>query len=88
MKSQIKNFSHESFQDCHSISDYLNAISEGFKSGSITFSNHRKKMIFKPEGLLNLEVHAIHSDLQSRIEIKINWRDNKSEENKNSLKIS
>jgi amphi-Trp domain-containing protein len=74
-KEQDRDFQHESLQDRESILAYLNALAEGFSSGSITFSDKDGEINLSPAGLVNLEVRANRKRDRVSLTVKLSWKD-------------
>jgi len=82
-------FTHQSLQDHESIVKYLEAISQGLKSGKLLFGTRNKKLTLEPCGLLTLAVKAKRKSRKVKLEIKITWATDKDEKDStdNSLEI-
>ena len=73
MTKSASDFTHESVQDQQSIAKYLDAISEGLRSGQLSFRTNGDEMVLMPAGLMDLEVKAKLSDDRSRISLRMSW---------------
>jgi len=72
-----EEFKHESLQDRETIVKYLTALGEGFKDGKILLGSKKKSIVFKPQGLLKLEVKARQKSDRVRLTLKFSWKDGK-----------
>lgn len=70
-------FRYESLQDTDSIVKYLNAISKGIECGCLLLESKQKKIIFKPHGLLKLDIKAKQKERKVKLDIKISWSNSK-----------
>jgi amphi-Trp domain-containing protein len=73
MSSSGDSFKHESLQDCDSITKYIDALSEGFTQGALSFMSDGQRVVLKPQGLIKLEVEAKRKDRQIRLALKFRW---------------
>ena len=70
-------FRYESLQDTNTIVRYLNVISEGIENGCLLFEANQKEVVFKPQGLLKLDIKAKQKERKAKLDIKISWSINK-----------
>ena len=70
-------FEHESLQDTASIGKYLEALAEGFRSGTLEFSSGKKAIKLRPTGLLELSLKAKRKDGEARLQIDVAWKEPK-----------
>ena len=75
--SRSGEFTHESLQDTTSIGKYLEALAEGFRSGTLQFSSGKKAMRLRPSGLLELTLKAKRKSGDSRLQIEVAWKEPK-----------
>ena len=82
MTSTIRSgeFEHESIQDTGSIVKYLEALTEGFRSGTLQFSSGKKAIRLRPEGLLELSLKAKRKSGQARLHLEVAWKEPKKRE--------
>jgi len=73
MRKQVTDFRHESVQDQETIARYLDAISEGIKSGRLSFRTNGDELLLEPVGLMDLEVKAKWTEAESKITLRMNW---------------
>ncbi len=73
MRKPVDEFRHESVQDQQSIAKYLDAISEGLRSGRLSFRTNGEELLLGPTGLMDLEVKAKRTDDRSRITLRMSW---------------
>ena len=76
MPANENEFFHESLQDRDSVEKYLNALTNGFLNGNLTFASKEKQIILKPKGLLNLTVKAKRKGDLSKLNIQFEWKEN------------
>lgn len=70
-----KKFTFESIQDNQTIKDFLGALVEGFEKGRIVLSTDADEIIMNPCGLLNFVVKAKKKGGESKISIKVGWKE-------------
>jgi amphi-Trp domain-containing protein len=91
MTSTIRSgeFDHESIQDTGSIVKYLEALAEGFRSGTLQFSAGKKAIRLRPSGLLELSLKAKRKSGQARLQLEVAWKEpkKKPQEDQPPLKI-
>ena len=68
-----REFEHESLQDRQSILTYLKALTEGFESGVLTFSDATGEISLEPRGLVNFAVKAQKKRGRVNLNLKISW---------------
>ncbi len=78
MASSDDEFKYESVQDTELITEYLEALKEGFGNGKLLFGTRQKKLILEPNGLLKLSINAKRKDRKVKINLKISWNEGKS----------
>jgi amphi-Trp domain-containing protein len=66
-------FKHESLEDSETIVKYLNALRDGFSSGTLTFVSDDKKLVVRPRGLINLDVDAKRKGDEIKLSVKMRW---------------
>ena len=74
MRKGKKSFRHESLQDSKSISDILQSITKAIEKGKLVFSDEDDRIVMEPEGLLQLKVTASQEDSRQRINVRISWQ--------------
>jgi amphi-Trp domain-containing protein len=70
-------FAHDSLQDTESIGKYLEALAQGFTSGTLEFSSGKKAIQLRPSGLLELSLKARRKDGEARLSIEVAWKEPK-----------
>ncbi len=75
MSEQAGRFKHQSMQDPQSIVRYLEALKEGFSNGALVFSTNGKRLVLKPQGLVNLEVEAKRKGEGIKLSLKFRWNE-------------
>ncbi|MCF8033166.1 MAG: amphi-Trp domain-containing protein [Desulfarculaceae bacterium] len=73
MTEQMGRFKHQSMQDSQSIVRYLTALKDGFENGALVFSTNGKRLVLKPQGLVNLEVEAKRKGEGIKLSLKFRW---------------
>jgi amphi-Trp domain-containing protein len=68
-----ERFKHESLEDSDTIIKYLNALKEGFESGTLSFASDDQKLVVKPRGLINLDVEARRKGDEIKLHLKMRW---------------
>ncbi|MEW5721581.1 MAG: amphi-Trp domain-containing protein [Thermodesulfobacteriota bacterium] len=66
-------FKHESLEDSETIIKYLKALQEGFEKGALLFSSDERRLILKPQGLINLDFEAKRKSGEIKVTIKFRW---------------
>jgi amphi-Trp domain-containing protein len=81
-------FRHDSLQDRRSLRKILDAISDGFESGKLRFSDEEGKIEMIPEELLELKLTASQEGGRQRLNIRISWQEpEKKKRNKTRLTV-
>lgn len=75
MSDDLKNFKYESVQDIETIISYLEAITEGFRSGELLFASQDKEVVYRPQGLLGLTIEAKKKGSRRKLSIKFGWKE-------------
>lgn len=88
MTQRKNSFRHESLQDGESISDLLNALTEGLAKGKLNFSDDEDEMLMEPKGLLNLKLKASQEEGRHRVDIRISWQVKDKKTKKSTLSLS
>ena len=81
-------FRHESLQDRQSIVAYLEALTEGFREGTLSFASDAGGITLNPEGLIQFELSASRKRDQMRLSLKFSWKDDDETERPGELRIS
>jgi amphi-Trp domain-containing protein len=71
----LEKFKYESVQDRETIGKYLQALTDGFKNGSITFAKGDESVEFHPEGMIGLVVKAEPKGSSRKLTIKLGWKE-------------
>jgi amphi-Trp domain-containing protein len=79
-KEKDSDFRHESLQDRISIEQYLEALTSGFSTGQLKFTNEDGEIVLKPRGLVNFELRASRRQDRSRLTLKFSWKDGDSKD--------
>jgi len=87
--SHEDQFNHESLQDAQSITNYLQALGQGFAQGALRFSTDDRQLNLAPRGLITMEVEAKRKGPDVKLTLKFRWSEGpKTElESNHSLKI-
>jgi len=72
-------FEFDSVQDPKSIQDFLLALTEGFAKGRIVMRSEAEEIVLSPSALMGFSVKAKRKDNESKINIKIVWKDTRKE---------
>jgi amphi-Trp domain-containing protein len=89
MGSTIRSgeFDHESLQDTESIGKYLEALANGFRSGTLQFSSGKKAIRLTPTGLLELSLKVKRKSGEARLNLNVAWKEPKKRKAEEPLKI-
>lgn len=68
-------FSYEAVEDAASLVKYLQALTDGFASGSMRFSRKDLDMVLTPKGLIGFAVEAKGKDGRMKLALKFAWRE-------------
>ena len=72
-------FEFDSVQDPKSIQEFLLALTEGFAKGRILMRSDAEEIILLPGALMGFSVKAKRKDSESKIVLKIVWKDARKE---------
>ncbi len=72
-------FEFDSVQDPASIQEFLLALTEGFAKGRIVMRSDAEEIILLPGALMGFSVKAKRKAGESKINIKIVWKDTRKE---------
>ncbi len=75
MSDTSGRFKHRSMQDPESIARYLTALKDGFEEGALVFSTNGKRLVVKPQGLIDLEVEAKRKGEGIKLSLKFRWNE-------------
>jgi amphi-Trp domain-containing protein len=70
-----EKFVFDSLQDSETIREFIETLREGFEKGRIALSSGSEEILLTPKGLLNFSVKAKKKHGESKINIKIAWKD-------------
>jgi hypothetical protein len=68
-------FEFDSVQDEKSIQAFLAALTEGFGKGRVTLRSDAEEIVLTPAPLVSFAVKAKRKDGESKMTIKITWKD-------------
>jgi amphi-Trp domain-containing protein len=71
-------FEFDSVQDQKSIQIFLAALTEGFGKGRVVLRSDTEEITLTPGTLMDFAVKAKRKDGESKMTIKISWKDAKS----------
>lgn len=71
----LENFDHESIQEADGIGCLLEALTEGFKQRRLTLRTESGSITLTPTDLVDLALKVTRRKDQSRLTIKIAWRE-------------
>lgn len=77
----------ESLEDCETIRKYLHALEQGFAKRSITLASEGRSLILEPTGFLSFHLTAKKKAGETKISIKVSWKEDESESKKSSISI-
>lgn len=78
----------QSLEDCGTIRAYLAALEQGFAKRSITLSSEGKTLVLEPQGFLSFQLTAKRKGGETKIALKISWKDSTSDKEKATIAIS
>jgi amphi-Trp domain-containing protein len=87
MKAGKLSFRHESVQDSKTIKGLLKALTDGFASGKLSFSDDDDSIELKPKGLMRLKITANQEDSMNRVNIRIAWQSEEKISPNKSVKV-
>lgn len=73
MAHSTERFKHDSIQEPTAVVNYLEALSKGFKSGSLVFSSDERNFTIQPGELINMAVEAKRKGDDIKLAIKFRW---------------
>jgi len=89
MSKERKEFDYATLVDRNSIVNYLETLTEGFKSGTLTLKSPDSDIVLDPDGLLKLELQAKNKGGRSKISLKVSWKNQpRIEVNKDRLSMT
>jgi len=71
-------FEFDSVQDEKSIQAFLAALTEGFGKGRVVLRSDTEEITLTPGAMVNFGVKAKRKDGESKMTIKISWKDAKT----------
>ncbi|BDV00872.1 hypothetical protein TDMWS_09570 [Thermodesulfomicrobium sp. WS] len=77
----------ESLEDCETIRRYLHALEQGFSKGTISLTSEGKSLILEPNGFLSFHLTAKRKSGETKINIKLSWKDRDESIKKSSIHI-
>lgn len=75
-----EKFFFDSLQDCETIADFLQALTDGFAQGKISLSSNGDSIELCPSGMLGFNVKAKKKRGASKVTIKISWKESGQDE--------
>lgn len=89
MAKDEREFLHESLQDVRSIVTYLEAIREGFTSGTLNLRDETGEISLHPRGLIRLQIDSSRKRDRVKLSLRLAWKEEDGEpvEESNSLVI-
>ncbi len=84
MSDDLKSFKYDSVQDMETITAYLEAIAEGFRSGKLLFASQDKEVVYHPQGLVGLTIESKKKGARRKLSIKFGWKETDGEETKDT----
>lgn len=85
-----EKFVFDSLQDSETIKDFLASLTDGFDKKCITLATNGDEIVLTPSGLLNFTVKAKKKGHESKLSIKVSWKDSSADSacDDASLKVS
>lgn len=74
MADKQREFEHESLQDRNAIARYLEAITEGFRNGSLSLSSQDGEILLEPAGLIDLSIKATQAKGRMELTLQAKWK--------------
>ncbi len=72
-------FEFDSVQDEKSIQAFLAALTEGFGKGRVTLRSDAEEIVLTPSPLMSFSVKAKRKDGESKLTLKITWKDSRGQ---------
>ena len=72
-------FEFDSVQDEKSIQAFLAALTEGFGKGRVTLRSDAEEIVLTPSPLMAFSVKAKRKDGESKLTLKIAWKDSRNQ---------
>ena len=87
-EKERETFRHESLQDRESLVAYLEALTNGFRDGTLTFCADDESITLNPEGLIQFDVSASRKRDRLRLALKFTWKDADDSDRPADLRIT
>lgn len=68
-----EQFKHYALSDTGTLAEYLEAVIEGFRRGSLEISAEGQQLLLRPAGLVTLEIEATRQNALGRLNLKLSW---------------
>ena len=78
--SSDNRFEFETIQDPAALRDQLASILDGLAKGRLTLATEDQEIVLVPGPLLKVSVKAKRKDDESRLSVKITWKDVRADE--------
>jgi amphi-Trp domain-containing protein len=78
--SSNNRFEFETIQDPAALRDQLASILDGLAKGRLTLATEDQEIVLVPGPLLKVSVKAKRKDDESRLSVKITWKDVRADE--------
>lgn len=75
-----QKFYFDSLQDTETIAEFLEALRDGFAKEEITVTANGDSITLSPKGLLNFTVKAKHKRGESKLTVRISWKERGGED--------
>ena len=82
-----KKFVFESLQDIKSICTFLDAITDGMKTGKILLASNDELIEMHPSGLLHMSLKAKKKGNNNKVSLKIEWKESSPHEHSTILSV-
>jgi len=70
-----EKFVFDSLQDAQTIGEFIETLKLGFEKGRIVLSSGEEHILLTPKGLLSFSVKAKKKNDESKITLRIAWKD-------------
>ena len=70
-----RQFEYDSVQDNETLGKYLQAFADALREGRIRLQTRDQDIVFEPNNMIELSVHAAKKGKNSRVSFTITWTD-------------
>lgn len=72
-----KKISYEAIEDASSIKEHFSSILNGFEDGRLILTSDKEELVLYPQGDIKFSIKAKVKGKNSKMEIKISWKEEK-----------